>query len=153
MTNKIISKVVCNLCGNRDNIEKYARDLLDRILACDDLQSLFIELSEDEKAAKEALAETVKKYPTVMKQDNINDVIAVTLKKKQQREERYVYGGEAVLAAISSIIESHIHFELVTNNKCYKFKYKKVPRLILTLRHSKSPRKESDSEGLGILYY
>ena len=88
LTYELIDKAVCNLYGNWDNIEKYARDLLDRILACDDLQSLFIELSEDEKAAKEALAEMVKKYPTVVKQDNVNDVIAATLKKKRQREER-----------------------------------------------------------------
>jgi hypothetical protein len=88
LTYEMIDKAVCNLYGNWDNIEKYARDLLDKILACDDLQSLFIELSEDEKAAKEALAEMIKKYPTVVKQDNVNDVIAATLKKKREREER-----------------------------------------------------------------
>lgn len=88
LTYEMIDKAVCNLYGNWDNIEKYVRDLLDRILACDDLQSLFIELSEDEKATKEALAEMVKKYPTIVKQDNVNDVIAATLKKKWQREER-----------------------------------------------------------------
>lgn len=88
LTYEMIDKAVCNLYGNWDKVEKYARDLLDKILACDDLQSLFIELSEDEKAAKEALAEMIKKYPTVVKQDNVNDVIAATLKKKRQREER-----------------------------------------------------------------
>lgn len=88
LTYEMIDKAVCNLYGNWDNVEKYARDLLDKILACDDLQRLFIELSEDEKAAKESLAEMIKKYPTVVKQDNVNDVIAATLKKKRQREER-----------------------------------------------------------------
>ena len=88
LTYEMIDKAVCNLYENWDNVEKYARDLLDKILACDDLQSLFIELSEYEKAAKEALAEMIKKYPTVVKQDNVNDVIAATLKKKREREER-----------------------------------------------------------------
>ena len=85
---EMIDRAVCNLYGNWDNVEDYARGLLDRILACEDLQALFVELSEDEKAAKEALAEMIKKYPTVVKQDNVNDVIAATLKKKRQREER-----------------------------------------------------------------
>ena len=39
---------------------------------------------KDEKAAKEALSEMIKKYPSVVKQDNVNDVIAATLKKKRQ---------------------------------------------------------------------
>ena len=85
---EMIDKAVCNLYGNWDNVEEYARDLLDKILACVDLQALFIELSENEQAAKEALAEMIKKYPTAVKKDNVNDVIAATLKKKREREER-----------------------------------------------------------------
>lgn len=88
LTYEMIDKAVCNLYGNWDNIEKYARDLLDKILACDDLQSLFIELSEDEKVAKDALSEMTKKYPKVVNKDNVNDIIAATLKKKREREER-----------------------------------------------------------------
>lgn len=85
---EMIDRAVCNLYGNWDNVEDYARGLLDRILACEDLQALFVELSEDEKTTKEALAEMIKKYPTVVKQDNVNDVIAATLKKKRQKQER-----------------------------------------------------------------
>jgi len=88
LTYEMIDKAVCNLYGNWDNIEKYARDLLDKILACDDLQSLFIELSEDEKVAKDALLEMTKKYSKVVNKDNVNDIIAATLKKKREREER-----------------------------------------------------------------
>ena len=88
LTYENIDRAVCNLYGNWDKVEGYASELLDKILACDDLQTLFMELSEDEKAAKEALAEMIKKYPTVVKQDNVNDVIAATLKKKREREER-----------------------------------------------------------------
>lgn len=84
---EMIDKAVCNLYGNWDNIEEYARNLIDKILACDDLKALFIELSEDEKAAKEALVEINKKYPNAVKKDNVNDIIAATLKKKREREE------------------------------------------------------------------
>ena len=85
---EMIDRAVCNLYGNWDNVEDYARGLLDRILACEDLQALFVELSEDEMVAKEALVEVNKKYPGAVRQDNVNDVIAVALKKKRQREER-----------------------------------------------------------------
>jgi hypothetical protein len=84
---KMIDKAVCNLYGNWDNIEEYARNLIDKILACDDLKALFVELSEDEKAAKEALVDINKKYPNAVKKDNVNDIIAATLKKKREREE------------------------------------------------------------------
>lgn len=84
---EMIDKAVCNLYGNWDNIEEYARNLIDKILACDDLKALFIELSEDEKTAKEALVEINKKYPNAVKKDNVNDIIAAALKKKREREE------------------------------------------------------------------
>ena len=53
----------------------------------DDLKALFVELSEDEAKAKEALVEVTKKYPGVVKQDNVDDVIAAALQKKRRKEE------------------------------------------------------------------
>ena len=84
----MIDKAVCNLYGNWDMISDYSRELLDKILACKDLQALFSELSEGEKAVKEDLSEIIKKSPTVVKQDNVKDIIAETLKKKQKRKEQ-----------------------------------------------------------------
>ncbi len=66
----------------------YAKDVLNRILACDNLKALFVELSEDEAAAKEALLEVEKKYPKVVHKDNVDDVIAAALKKKRDRDAR-----------------------------------------------------------------
>ncbi len=85
---EMIDKAICNLYGNWDLVSEYAQKLLARILACEDLKALFIELSEDEDATKDALMEVEKKYPNVVKQDNVNDVIAVALKKKKDRDER-----------------------------------------------------------------
>ncbi len=84
----MIDKAVCELYGNWDCVTDYAKDVLNRILACDDLKSLFVELSEDEAAAKEALLEVEKKYPKVVNKDNVNDVIAAALKKKRDRDAR-----------------------------------------------------------------
>jgi len=83
---EMIDTAVRNLYGDWNNISDHARDILDKVFARDDIKELFIELSEDEKAAKEALFEIVKKYPTAVKQDNVDDVIAATLKRKRQRE-------------------------------------------------------------------
>lgn len=81
-----IDNAMCNLYGNWDNVEDYAKDLLDKILACENLQNLFTELIETEFASKEALVELIKKYPKAVNQDNVNDVIAAAIKKKQQEE-------------------------------------------------------------------
>lgn len=81
-----IDKAVCNLYGCWDCVSDYARELLERILTCGDLQKLFVELSEDETAAKNALAEIDRKYPGVVNRDNVTDVLEVIMKKKQQSE-------------------------------------------------------------------
>ena len=81
---EMIDRAVCNLYGNWDGVSDYAKKLLDKILSCDDLKALFAELSEDESSVKETLAEVEKKYPNVVKEDNVGDVIAAILKKKQR---------------------------------------------------------------------
>ncbi len=85
---EMIDKAVCDLYGNWNGVTDYAKDVLNRILACDDLKALFVELSEDEAAAKEALLEVERKYPKVVNKDNARDVIAAALKKKRDRDAR-----------------------------------------------------------------
>ncbi len=84
----MIDKAVCDLYGNWNGVTDYAKDVLNRILACDDLKALFVELSEDEAAAKEALLEVEKKYPKVVNKDNVDDVIAAALNKKRDKGAR-----------------------------------------------------------------
>ena len=87
LTYEMIDVAVRNLYGSWDNVADQALGLLERILACEDLSALFVELSEDERAARAALAEMVKRYPAAIKQDNVNDVIAAVMRKKRQAEE------------------------------------------------------------------
>ena len=82
---EMIDRAVCNLYGGWDNISDFAKDVLDKILTCKDLKALFIELSEDEASAKAALLEVEKKYPNVVKKDNVNDIIAIARAKKQNK--------------------------------------------------------------------
>ena len=86
---EVIDKAVCDLYGSWESISAFAKEILDKILACKDLKALFIELSEDEASAKAALMEVEKKYPDAVKKDNVNDIIAIARAKKQNnREER-----------------------------------------------------------------
>ena len=85
---ELIDAAVCNLYGDWNGISDYATDLLDKILSCGDLKALFLELSEDEASAKEAIIEVEKKYPGVVKESNVDDVIAAAMKKKRDRDER-----------------------------------------------------------------
>lgn len=83
---EIIDRAVCNLYGGWQDVSGYAKEVLDRVLASDNLEQLFITLSDDEAEAKEALAEMNVKYPNVVKQDNVNDIIAVLREKKRKED-------------------------------------------------------------------
>lgn len=85
LTWELIDKAVSDLYGGWDSISELSCELLERILACNDLKALFLELSEDEKIAKATLKEVEKKYPKAVTQDNANDVIAIAMKKKRER--------------------------------------------------------------------
>lgn len=85
LTYEMIDKAVLELYGGWKKISDYSREILDKILKCEDLRALFIELSEDEAKAKDALSEIANKYPNAVTVDNANDVIAAALKKKKQK--------------------------------------------------------------------
>ena len=76
LTYEMIDKAVCNLYGGWQDISDYAKEVLEKILSSDNLEDLFISLSEDEAEAKSALTEINIKYPDAVKQDNVNDIIA-----------------------------------------------------------------------------
>ncbi len=84
---QMIDRAVCDLYGNWSSMSEYAVNVLTKILSCEDLKALFVELSEDEAAAKEALIEVEKKYPAAVKKDTVENVIAAALKKKRERDE------------------------------------------------------------------
>ena len=45
---------------------------------------MFVELSEDEQTAKDALMEVEKKYPSAVKEDTADSIIAIALQKKKR---------------------------------------------------------------------
>ena len=81
--------MVCQPIYGRESdwnlISDYSKKLLAELLATNDLEKKFIELSEDENLAKKTIIEINSKYPDVVTQDNVNEVIAAALKRKKER--------------------------------------------------------------------
>lgn len=82
LTYEMIDRAVIELYGDWARISDDSKDMLDKILSCDDMQSLFDELSQYESDAKDILANISNKYPDVVNRDNVDDVIAAAMKKK-----------------------------------------------------------------------
>ncbi len=83
---EMIDKAVCNLYGSWNGVTDHAKKVLERILSCNDLQALFVDLSENEATAKEALLEVEKKCQKALRKDNVDEVIAAAIKKKQEKD-------------------------------------------------------------------
>lgn len=82
LTYEMIDRAVIELYGDWTRISDDSKDMLNKILSCDDMQSLFGELSQYEADAKDILANISNKYPEVVNRDNVDDVIAAAMKKK-----------------------------------------------------------------------
>ena len=79
---EMIDQAVLDLYGDWKRISDDSKEMLNKILSCDDIQALFDELSQYESDAKDILANISNKYPDVVNRDNVEDVIAAAMKKK-----------------------------------------------------------------------
>lgn len=84
LTFESIDKAVINLYGDWSCISDYSKETLNKILSCDNLKELFVELSENEENAKATLVEIDRKYPKIVNKDNVEEVIAAALKKQKK---------------------------------------------------------------------
>lgn len=82
LTYEMIDRAVIELYGDWARISDDSKDMLNKILSCDDMQSLLDELGQYEEDAKDILANISNKYPDVVNRDNVDDVIAAAMKKK-----------------------------------------------------------------------
>ncbi len=82
LTYEMIDRAVIELYGDWARISKDSKDMLKKILSCDNMQELFDELSQYESDAKDILANISNRYPDVVNRDNVDDVIAAAMKKK-----------------------------------------------------------------------
>ena len=82
ITYEMIDRAVVELYGDWSRISDDAKDMLKKILFCNDMKVIFDELSQYETEAKDILANISNKYPDVVNRDNVDDVIAAAMKKK-----------------------------------------------------------------------
>ena len=85
ITYEMVDTAVKNLYGNWDKISDVSKETLEKILSYENLQALFVELSEDEEKAKSELSEISRKYPQVVNKDNADEIIKIALEKKNKK--------------------------------------------------------------------
>ena len=79
-----IDKAVINLYGGWEYMSEDAYQLVQSILASDNLETLYQQYRQEEKANKEALIQFENDYPNVIKEDNLKDIITHLKTRKEK---------------------------------------------------------------------
>jgi len=77
-----IDKAVTDLYDSWENMPENAKSLIESILANEDMDALYAAYADEEAAAKDALITFDEKYPDVLKEDNLEDILSHLLKKQ-----------------------------------------------------------------------
>lgn len=82
LTFERIDKAVKDLYDSWENLPDNAKSLIESILANEDMDALYRAYADEEAAAKDALITFEDKYPDVLKEDNLEDILSQLLKKQ-----------------------------------------------------------------------
>lgn len=83
-----INKAIMDLYGSWEYINEHTKDLLLKALETPDLKAMYLEQCEEESEAKAAILEIEHKYPKIIREDNVNDILQAALAKKRKARER-----------------------------------------------------------------
>ena len=86
LTLERIDKAVKDLYDNWDNLPENAKNMIESILDNEDMDALYEAYSNEEAAAKDALITFEDKYPDVLKEDNLADILNHLLKEQNTEE-------------------------------------------------------------------
>lgn len=86
LTFERIDKAVNDLYDSWENLPKDAKNMIERILANEDMDALYEAYANEEAAAKDALITFEDKYPDVLKEDNLADILNHLLKEQNAEE-------------------------------------------------------------------
>ena len=86
LTLERIDKAVKDLYDNWDNLPENAKNMIESILANEDMDALYEAYANEEAAAKDALITFEDKYPDVLKEDNLADILNHLLKEQNTEE-------------------------------------------------------------------
>ena len=84
LTFERIDKAVRDLYDGWDNLPENAQSMIESILANEDMDALYKAYANEEAAAKDALITFEDKYPDVLKEDNLADILNQLLKKQEE---------------------------------------------------------------------
>ncbi|MBQ8359383.1 MAG: hypothetical protein IJX37_05680 [Oscillospiraceae bacterium] len=82
LTFERIDKAVNDLYDSWENLPENAKSLIESILANEDMDALYEAYADEEAAAKDALITFDDKYPDVLKEDNLADILSHLLNKQ-----------------------------------------------------------------------
>ena len=86
LTLERIEKAVKDLYNSWDNLPENARSMIKSILANKDMDALYEAYANEEAAAKDALITFEDKYPDVLKEDNLADILSHLLNKQDPND-------------------------------------------------------------------
>ena len=84
LTLERIDKAVKDLYDNWNNLPENAKNIIESILANEDMDALYEAYANEEAAAKDALITFEDKDPDVLKEDNLADILSHLLKKQEE---------------------------------------------------------------------
>lgn len=86
LTVERIDKAVKDLYDSWENLPENAKSLIESILANEDMDALYRAYTDEEAAAKDALITFEDKYPDVLKEDNLADILSRLLKEQDSND-------------------------------------------------------------------
>lgn len=86
LTLERIDKAVKDLYDSWENLPKNAKDMIESILDNEDMDALYEAYSNEEAATKDTLITFEDKYPDVLKEDNLADILNHLLKEQNTEE-------------------------------------------------------------------
>lgn len=87
LTRERIDTAVCNLYDGWESMPDNAQSLIQSILADEDFDALYEVYAQEEAAAKDALITFEGKYPDVLEEDNLADILCHLLEQQEDTEQ------------------------------------------------------------------
>ena len=82
-----IDKAVHDLYDGWEHMPENAHSMIQSILADEDMDALYEAYAQEESAAKDALLTFDDKYPDVLKEDNLSDILSHLMAKQKEAAE------------------------------------------------------------------
>lgn len=87
LTYERIDQAVCDLYDGWDHMPEDAQSMIQSILADEDIDALYEAYTQEESTTKDMLLIFDDKYPNVLKEDNLSDILNHLMAKQKETAE------------------------------------------------------------------